>query len=103
MVQLMLCRCIRISAQVGEVVVVPTLLCLRIVAEWVSGNKSQVILWTGIGDNSVIGHTVRRQNPTLSDEVSTDTEWGTLHHFMETVSGGGPVFILPLIIVGDLG
>ncbi|KAH9080196.1 hypothetical protein EDB83DRAFT_2608331, partial [Lactarius deliciosus] len=52
-------------------------------AEWVSGNRSQEILWTGIGDDSVIGHQVRRQNPTLSDPVSTDTEWGTLHHFMQ--------------------
>jgi len=77
-------------------------LCLRIVAEWVSGNQSQSIWWMGIDDGSVIGHMVRRQNPTLSDEVSENTEWGVLYHFTETVSGSGAVCILPLM-VGDLG
>ncbi|KAH9040317.1 hypothetical protein EDB83DRAFT_2295685 [Lactarius deliciosus] len=52
-------------------------------AGWLSGNQSQEILWTGIGEDSVIGHQVRRQNPTLSSRVSTDTDWATLHHFMK--------------------
>ncbi|KAH9040733.1 hypothetical protein EDB85DRAFT_1858640 [Lactarius pseudohatsudake] len=52
-------------------------------AEWVSGNRSQMVYWAGIGGNGVIGHQVKRQNPTLSDKVSADTEWGTLYHFME--------------------
>ncbi|KAH9021481.1 hypothetical protein EDB84DRAFT_1274954 [Lactarius hengduanensis] len=52
-------------------------------AGWLSGNQSQEILWTGIGEDSVIGHQVKRQNPTLSSRVSTDTDWATLHHFMK--------------------
>ncbi|KAH9005340.1 hypothetical protein EDB86DRAFT_2796191 [Lactarius hatsudake] len=52
-------------------------------ATWVSGNQSQEVLWTGIGDDSVIGHQVKRQNPTSSDRVSANTDWGTLHHFMK--------------------
>ncbi|KAH9027085.1 hypothetical protein EDB85DRAFT_1868559 [Lactarius pseudohatsudake] len=51
---------------------------------WLSGNESQELLWTGFGDDSVIGHQVKRQNPTLSSRVSSDTDWGTLHHFMKT-------------------
>ncbi|KAH9035568.1 hypothetical protein EDB85DRAFT_869131 [Lactarius pseudohatsudake] len=52
-------------------------------AEWVSGNRSQEILWMGIDDDSVIGYRVKRQNPTLSEKVTAVTEWGTLYHFME--------------------
>ncbi|KAH9035864.1 hypothetical protein EDB84DRAFT_1269293 [Lactarius hengduanensis] len=52
-------------------------------AEWVSGNRSQEIYWMGMDDDGVIGYRVKRQNPTLSEEVSTFTEWGTLYHFME--------------------
>ncbi|KAH9023971.1 hypothetical protein EDB85DRAFT_294337 [Lactarius pseudohatsudake] len=52
-------------------------------AEWVSGNRSQEIFWTGIDDDSVIGYRVKRQNPTLSEKVTAVTEWGTLYHFIE--------------------
>ncbi len=85
----------------GEVVVIPTPLPLKIVvAEWVSGNRSQVIHWEGIDDYDVVGHRIKRQNPTLSDEIYIDTEWGTLYHLIQMVSGSGAAF-LPLI-VGDL-
>ncbi|KAH9004848.1 hypothetical protein EDB83DRAFT_2533223 [Lactarius deliciosus] len=52
-------------------------------AYWLSGDRSQELLWMGIGDDSVIGHQVKRQNPTLSSRVTTYTDWGTLHHFMK--------------------
>ncbi|KAH9079604.1 hypothetical protein EDB83DRAFT_2216395 [Lactarius deliciosus] len=52
-------------------------------AVWVSGNQSQGIYWTGISDG-VIGHSVKRQNPTLpAIELDVHTEWGTLYHIME--------------------
>ncbi|KAI9459511.1 hypothetical protein BJY52DRAFT_1149036 [Lactarius psammicola] len=52
-------------------------------AEWVSGDQSQGIWWKGISEDSVIGHQVKRQNPTLSDVADIGTEWGILYHFME--------------------
>ncbi|KAH9066439.1 hypothetical protein EDB87DRAFT_1828453 [Lactarius vividus] len=53
-------------------------------AVWVSGNQSQGIYWTGINDDGVIGHSVKRQNPTLpAVELDVHTEWGTLYHIME--------------------
>ncbi|KAI9448901.1 hypothetical protein BJY52DRAFT_1156153 [Lactarius psammicola] len=48
----------------------------------------QELLWTAATGatiiNAVTGYTVKRQNPTLSDDITADTEWGTLYHVMET-------------------
>ncbi|KAI9446258.1 hypothetical protein H4582DRAFT_1804781 [Lactarius indigo] len=52
-------------------------------AVWVSGNQSQKINWNGIGRDNVIGHRINRQISTLSNRVPTDTDSGTLHHFMK--------------------
>ncbi|KAH9011942.1 hypothetical protein EDB85DRAFT_1878028, partial [Lactarius pseudohatsudake] len=54
-------------------------------AEWVSGSQIQEVYWTGFAsDDGVIGHLIKRQNPTLpADELDYHTEWGTLYHIME--------------------
>jgi len=101
--RLMLCRCIRISAQVGDVIIViPAPSCLTVVAEWLSADRSQVVVWGTTTNNDVIYHTVKLQSPAVFNEISTQAEWGTLHYAMKSVSGNGVTRVLPLM-VGDLG
>ena len=61
MVRLILCRCIQISAQVSEAVVVPAPLCLKIIAVW-----SPLADWNTISGDNVTCHQVELQSQTLS-------------------------------------
>ncbi|KAI9434458.1 hypothetical protein H4582DRAFT_1818664 [Lactarius indigo] len=54
--------------------------------EWMSADRSQVIVWSTTTNNDVIYHTVKLQNPAVFNEISTQAEWGTLHYAMK--SGG---------------
>ena len=99
----MLCRCIRISVEVGEIfIVIPTSLCLNMFAEWLSGDKNQVIAWSTTSNNEVIYHSAGLENPAEFSEINTQAEWGTLYYAMKSVSGIGAICI-PLFIVDILG
>ena len=87
--------------EVGEVVV-PTPSCLKIIAEWLSGDKTQSIAWSTISNNDVIYHTAGLRNPAVFNEINNQAEWGTLYYAMKSVSGNDAICIL-LLIVDDLG
>ncbi|KAH9055600.1 hypothetical protein EDB87DRAFT_1567201 [Lactarius vividus] len=55
-------------------------------AEWLSADRSQVVVWSTTTNNDVVYHTTKLQNPAVFNEISTQAEWGTLHYAMK--SGG---------------
>ena len=63
--------------------------CLKFVVEWLSGDWSQVIVWSATANNDVVYLTVQLQSPALFNEIDTLAEWGTLYHAMKSVSGNG--------------
>ena len=91
-----------VSGGVKSSVIVPTPLCLKIVAEWLSGDKNQNISWGTTSNDDVIYHTAGLKSPAVFNEINTQAEWGTLYYAMKSVSGNGPICISPLI-VDDLG
>ncbi len=99
----MLCKCIRISVEVGQIIiVVPTPLFLKVIAEWLSGDKGQEIAWSTTSDNNVIYHAIGLKNPAVFNEINTQAEWGTLYYAMKSVSGNGAICI-SLLMVDNLG
>ena len=99
----MLCKCIRMLADVGKVhIVQPIPLCLKTIAEWLSGDRSQVIEWSTTSNNNLIYHTAGLQNPSVFNEIDTQADWGTLYYAMKSVSVNDTIFI-SLLIVDDLG
>ncbi|KAH9028323.1 hypothetical protein EDB84DRAFT_1272333 [Lactarius hengduanensis] len=55
-------------------------------AEWMSANRSQVIVWNTTTTSEVVYHSVTLQNPAVFNEIATQPEWGTLYYAMK--SGG---------------
>ncbi|KAI9456996.1 hypothetical protein BJY52DRAFT_1379345 [Lactarius psammicola] len=54
--------------------------------EWLSADRSKVVVWSTTTNNNAIYHTVKLQSPAVFSEISTQAEWGTLHYAMK--SGG---------------
>jgi hypothetical protein len=75
---------------------------LKFVAEWLSGDWSQVIVWSTTANNDVIYLTAQLQSPALFNEIAAQPEWGTLYHAMKSVSSNDVTRNFPLI-VGDAG
>ena len=93
----MLCRCILMSVEVGKVIVVVLALsCLKIIAEWLSGDRVQPISWNTTSNNDITYHAAGLQNPTAFSEINTQAEWGTLYYAMKSVSGNGAICVSPL-------
>ena len=86
MVQLMLCKCIRISLEVREMVLRSPSYLHSLVAEWTSGNRGHLIKWSATNYSNVIYHSVKLQTQAVFDEISNQAEWGTLYYAMESVS-----------------
>ena len=91
-----------VSGGVKLFVIIPTPLCLKIIAEWLSGDRSQVIAWNTTSNNDAVYHTASLRNQAVFNEINTQAEWGTLYYAMKSVSGNGPICI-SLLIVDDLG
>ena len=75
--------------EVGELIIVPVLLCLNIVAEWLSGDRSQPISWSTTNNSELIYHSVGLENPAEFTENNNQAEWGTLYYAMKSVSDNG--------------
>ena len=58
---------------------------LKVVAEWMSGDRSQVIVWSTTANSDVVYHSVNLQNQAVFNEIATQQEWGTLHIAMKSV------------------
>ena len=78
----------------------PDLFRLRLVAEWMSANRSQVIEWASTTNSDVVYHSVSLQNPAVFNEMATQQEWGTLHIAMKSVRGNGAICKSPLTVDG---
>ena len=86
----MLYRYIRTLAQVcGSVIITPVPFVTKFLAEWLSANWSQVIVWSTIANNDVVCLKAQLQSPAAFNEISTQPEWGTLYHAMKSVSDNG--------------
>ena len=73
---------------------------LKVVTEWMSGDRSQIIRWSTTTNSDIVYHSVSLQNPTLYEEIATQQEWGTLHLAMKSVRGNGVIRILQLTVDG---
>jgi hypothetical protein len=73
--------------QVGDDII--STLCLKCVAECLSPNESQVIVWNATADNNVVYLTAQLQSPAVFNEYDSVPQWGTLYHSMKSVSGTG--------------
>ena len=77
--------------------------CVSIImAEWLSGDRTQEIEWNTTSNNDVTYHTIELQSPAVFNEIDTQADWGTLYYAMKSVSGNSTICI-PLLIVNDLG
>ncbi|KAF8263273.1 hypothetical protein EI94DRAFT_1598265 [Lactarius quietus] len=56
------------------------------VAEWLSGDKTQMIAWSTTSNNEVIYHSAKLENPAEFTEINTQAEWGTLYYAMKSGS-----------------
>jgi hypothetical protein len=92
-VQLTLYRFIRISAPVrNNIIAVPTPFVSNLsVAEWLSADWGQVVVWGTEANNDVISLTAQLQSPAVFTEIATQPEWGTLYHAMKSVSSSGVI------------
>ena len=97
----MMCSVKCTSVQVRQVVYrFSALWCLKVVAEWMSGDRSQIITWSTTTNSNVVYHSVSLQNPTLFEEIATQQEWGTLHIAMKSVRENGAICISRLTVDG---
>ena len=65
--------------------------CLIFLEDWVSGNRSQVVVWNVTADSDVVYLTAQLQSPAVLNEIKTLPEWGTLYHAMKSVSEGSMI------------
>jgi hypothetical protein len=84
--QVILCRCIQMSAEVRAIVLRSPPFCPSFVTEWNSGDRTQTILWTPTSNADVIFHSVTLQTQVKFMEVIDQAEWGTLYYAMQAVS-----------------
>lgn len=94
--QVILYRCIQISAEVRPIFLPSLSLLLRFVTEWTSGDRTQKILWNTTFDTSVIYHNVTLQTPAIYTEILDQPEWGTLYFAAPSVSFMAIYLVFPL-------
>ena len=68
----------------------------NVLAEWLSADRSQVIVWSTIANNDVVYLKAQLQSPAMFNEISTQPEWGTLYLAMNSVSGNALAHIFHL-------
>ena len=84
----MMYRCIRTSAQVRDTInPIPIPFLTNVPTEWLSADRSQVIVWSTTANNDVVYLKAQLQRPAVFNEISTQPEWGTIYHAMKSVSG----------------
>jgi hypothetical protein len=73
------------SAEVRAILFRSLSFLLSFVTEWISGDRTQKILWNTPSYADVIFHRVTLQTPALFTEVIDQAEWGTLYYAMKAV------------------
>ena len=83
-------RCIRTSAQVRDTInPIPIPFLTNVLADWLSADRSQVIVWSTTANNDVVYLNAQLQSPAMFNEISAQPEWGTVYLAMKSVSGNG--------------
>ena len=86
----MMYRCIRTSAQVRDTInPIPIPFLTNVLADWLSADRSQVIVWSTTANNDVVYLNAQLQSPAMFNEISAQPEWGTVYLAMKSVSGNG--------------
>jgi hypothetical protein len=74
------------SAEVRAILFRSLSFLLSFVTEWISGDRTQKILWNTTFDSSAIFHNVTLQTPATYTEILDQAEWGTLYFATPGVS-----------------
>jgi hypothetical protein len=72
--------------EVLEIILRSASFLLSPVTEWLSGNRTQKILWNTTFDSQAIFHNVTLQTPAIYTEILDQPEWGTLYFATPGVS-----------------
>ena len=91
--QVIMCRCIQTLVEVRVIILRSPSCLLSFVTEWISGDRTQKILWNTTSDSSAIFHNVTLQTPTIYTEIFDQPEWGTLYFATPSVSFMASYFI----------
>jgi hypothetical protein len=67
------------SAEVRAILFRSLSFLLSFVTEWISGDRTQKILWNTTFDSSAIFHNVTLQTLAIYTEILDQAEWGTLY------------------------
>src|SRR6266849_1135547 len=74
-----MCRCIQTSVEVRAIILRSSSFLLSFVIEWISGDRTQQILWNSTLDYDAIFHNVTLQTSAMYTEILDRPEWGTLY------------------------
>jgi hypothetical protein len=101
--QVIMCRCIQTSVEVLAILLRSLSFLLMFVTEWMSGDRTQKILWNTTFDSFAIYHNVTLQTPVVYTEILDQPEWGTLYFATPSVSSMAIFsFFFPLMVY-DVG
>ena len=81
-----MCRCIRTSVEVLAIILQSLSFLLSFVTEWLSGDRTQKMLWNMTLDSSAIYYNVTLQSPAEFTEILDRPEWGSLYFAIPNVS-----------------
>ena len=95
MVQLMLCNCIQMSTGVRKSFFRSQSWLFNLVAEWSSGDRSQMVTWNTVSNSDVIYHSIRLQKLAVFNEVNDRAQWGNLYYAIKPVSNSYLGFFRP--------
>ena len=97
-----MCKCIQTLVEVRTTILRSPLRLLSFVTEWISGDRTQKILWNTTFDSFAIYHNVTLQTLAIYTEVLDQPEWGTLYFATKSVSFMAFYFLFHLT-VNDVG
>jgi hypothetical protein len=82
-----MCRFIQTSVEVLAIILRSPSFVLSFVIEWMSGDRTQKILWnTTFGPPAIFFHNVTLQTSAIYTEILDQPEWGTLYFATPGVS-----------------
>jgi hypothetical protein len=88
-------RCIQTSVEVLTIILQSASFLLSFVTDWISGDRTQKILWNTTFDPFAVYHNVTLQKSAIYTEILDQPEWGTLYFATPGVSFMAIYFILP--------
>jgi len=84
--QVIMCRCIQTSVEVLAVILRSPSSLLSFTTEWMSGNRTQKMMWNTTFDSFSIFHNVTLQTSAMYTEILDQPEWGSLYFATPSVS-----------------